>query len=163
MLIAQGDHMELYNKLKEMKIVLVDDDELIRDSLGLFLESEGCQLQAFATAEEGVGALAKQPYDIIIADYKLPGMDGLEFFKKIQGFSSPALKILITAYGSEEIFFEAKKAGVLAIIEKPFTSKMLEDSLATLLEKYDNRGRNDCAENVHSVFHKNISNSSGFA
>ena len=138
--------MELYNKLKEMKIVLVDDDELIRDSLGLFLESEGCQLQAFATAEEGVEAFAKQPYDLIIADYKLPGMDGLEFFKKIQGFSSHALKILITAYGSEEIFSEAKKVGVLEVIEKPFTSKILEDSLATLIEKGDNRGRNDCVE-----------------
>ncbi len=155
--------MELYNKLKEMKIVLVDDDELIRDSLGLFLESEGCQLQAFATAEEGVEAFKRMPYDIIIADYKLPGMDGLEFFKKIQGFSSHALKILITAYGSEEVFTEAKKAGVVEIIEKPFTSKILEDSLATLIEKGDNRGRNDCVENAHSVFHKNISNSSGFA
>jgi len=141
----------------------VDDDELIRDSLGLFLESEGCQLQAFATAEEGVEAFVRQPYDIIIADYKLPGMDGLAFFKKIQGFSSPAIKILITAYGSEEVFTEAKKAGVVEIIEKPFTSKILEDSLARLIENDDNHGRNDCVENVHSVFHKNISNSSGLA
>lgn len=127
--------MELYNKLKEMKIVVVDDDELIRDSLGLFLESEGCQLHTFATAEEGLEAFKRQPYDLIIADYKLPGMDGLEFFKKIQGFNSHALKILITAYGSEEVFSEAREIGVEDIIEKPFTSKTLEDSLATLIEK----------------------------
>jgi len=138
--------MELYNKLKEMKIVLVDDDELIRDSLGLFLESEGCQLQAFATAEEGLEAFKRQPYDLIIADYRLPGMDGLEFFRKIKGLSSYALKILITAYGSEEVFSEARDIGVEDIIEKPFTSKTLEDSLATLIEKDDNRGRNDCLE-----------------
>lgn len=146
--------MELYNKLKEMKLVLVDDDELIRDSLGLFLESEGCKLHAFATAEEGLEAFKRQPYDLIIADYKLPGMDGLEFFKKIQGVSSHALKILITAYGSEEVFSEAREIGVEDIIEKPFTSKTLEDSLATLIEKGDNRGRNHCVKNAHSVFIK---------
>ena len=83
--------MKLYNKLKAMKILLVDDDEWIRDSLSLFLESEGCQLQAFETAEEGMEAFTRQPYDLIIADYKLPGMDVLEFFKDERKIGNPFL------------------------------------------------------------------------
>jgi len=133
----KGGHMQLYNKLKEMKIVLVDDDELIRDSLSLFLESEGCQLQAFETAEEGVEALNRQPYDLIIADYKLPGMDGLKFFKKIEGFNAQALKILITAYGSDEVFSEARKIGIEDVIEKPFTTEDIEKSLTLLITKHE--------------------------
>jgi len=128
--------MDLFAKLRGMKILLIDDDEWIRDSLGLFFESEGCQLLALETAEEGLQAVSEQPYDIIMADYKLPGMDGLEFFKKIQGFNSPALKILITAYGREEFFPEARRIGIVDIIEKPFTTEEIEKSLTLLITKH---------------------------
>jgi len=127
--------MKLYNKLKEMKIVLVDDDELIRDSLSLFLESEGCQLQAFATAEEGVEAMKREDFDLIIADYRLPGMNGLMFFKEIQRLNSHAFKILVTAYGNEDVFSEARKIGVADIIEKPFTTHDIERSLTCLFSR----------------------------
>ena len=66
-----------------MKILLIDDDEWIRDSLSLFFESEGCCLNAFETAGEGLNALKKKPYHIVIADYRLPGMNGLDFLKRI--------------------------------------------------------------------------------
>ena len=46
--------------------------------------SEGCRLVAFETAEEGIDTLEESSYDIVIADYKLPGMDGLEFFRHLQ-------------------------------------------------------------------------------
>jgi DNA-binding response OmpR family regulator len=68
-----------------MKILLVDDDEWIRDSLGLFFEAEGCDMLAFETAEEGMEAVKKQAYDIVISDYKLPAMDGLEFLRRVKG------------------------------------------------------------------------------
>ena len=45
--------------------------------------SEGCRLVAFETAEEGIDTLEESSYDIVIADYKLPGMDGLEFFRHL--------------------------------------------------------------------------------
>jgi len=93
--------MELFSKLKEMKILLIDDDEWIRDSMRLFFEGEGCHLLALKTAEEGLEALKSKTYDIIIVDYRLPGMDGLKFPKLIQGSNPNAKKILITAYGGE--------------------------------------------------------------
>jgi DNA-binding NtrC family response regulator len=129
--------MELFSKLKKMKIMLIDDDEWIRDSLSLFLESEGCHLLALESAEEGVEVFKKQPYDIIIADYKLPGMDGLDFFRKIQGRNSHVIKILITAYGSDEVFAEAKRIGIEDIIEKPFTTENIEESLSRLITEHE--------------------------
>ena len=117
-----------------MKILLIDDDEWIRDSLSLFFEAEGCNLLAFETAEEGMEAVKKQAYDIVISDYKLPGMDGLEFLKRVKEKQSNAFEVLITAYASSEILKEAKMMGVQEVISKPFTSEDVETALARIVE-----------------------------
>jgi len=126
--------MELFNELRKMKILLIDDDEWIRDSLTLFLESEGCHLKALETAEEGLAALKDETYDIIITDYWLPGMDGLDFLSRIYNSNSNALKILITAHSSHSVIEKAKELGVHSLIAKPFSSASLEHVLEQLLE-----------------------------
>ena len=100
--------MNLFKKLKNRKILLIDDDEWIRDSMTLFFEGEECCLLAFETAEEGLNEINNCVFDIIIADYALPGINGLEFFKKIQKTCRNAIKILITAYGTDEVLLLAK-------------------------------------------------------
>lgn len=127
--------MDLFSKLRNKKILLVDDDEWIRDSLTLYFCSEGCQLLALETAEEGIELLKRENYDIIISDYKLPGMDGLTFSKKIQEIRPNSIRILITAYGSDEIVSEAMRIGIHDFIEKPFTAKTIEGSLSRLIER----------------------------
>ena len=126
--------MNLFTKLKEMKILLIDDDEWIRDSLSLFFEAEGCNVLTFETAEEGLEAVRKQAYDIVISDYKLPGMDGLEFLRRVKEKQPNAFEILITAYANCEIVKEAKMMGVKDIIPKPFTSEDVETSLTRIIE-----------------------------
>ena len=126
--------MDLFGKLRDKKILLIDDDEWIRDSLSLFFEGEGCHLIALETAEESMEALKRQNYDIIISDYSLPGMDGLEFFKQIKESHPDVLKILITAYGSKDVFLKARKIGIQEFIDKPFTSETIEKSLNRLIK-----------------------------
>ena len=128
--------MDLFSKLKKMKILLIDDDEWIRDSMSLFFEGEGCQLTTLETAEEGIKELKIHHYDIIIADYKLPGMDGLTFLERIHKFYPDALRILISAYGNEEVRNKAKSLGVQDFIEKPFSAKTIEESLSRLIDFY---------------------------
>lgn len=128
--------MDLFSKLKEMKILLIDDDEWIRDSLSLYFEGEGCHLLALETGEEGIEELKKQDYDIIMIDYKLPGMDGLAFLKRIQKTQQHAMKVLITSYRQEEIVSEAKNMGINGIIEKPFDTDIIEESLSQLIKKH---------------------------
>ena len=127
--------MSLPSELNRLKILLIDDDEWIRDSLSLFFGREGCRLIAFETAEEAIEALAEQTYDVIIADYMLPGMDGLEFFGLIKKSHPRAWKILITAYGSKEVFSESRRLGVGEVVEKPFTTNTLEECVARLEER----------------------------
>jgi CheY-like chemotaxis protein len=134
--------MDLFKKLRGKKIMLIDDDEWIRDSLSLFFESEGCELLALETAEEGVQVCEKQPYDIIIADYKLPGMSGLEFFERIKALGTPVGKILITAFGSEEVISKAGAIGIVNIIEKPLTTTTIVEILLQLITK--DKQKNPC-------------------
>jgi DNA-binding NtrC family response regulator len=126
--------MDIFNRIKTMKILLVDDDEWIRDSLSLFFEAEGCNLLAFETAEEGMQAIKQQAYDIVISDYKLPGMEGLEFLRRVKEKRPNAFEILISAYTNCEILKEAKEIGIEDIIPKPFTSEDVETSLARIIE-----------------------------
>jgi DNA-binding NtrC family response regulator len=131
--------MHLFNTLRKMKILLIDDDEWIRGSMQLFFEAEGCQLKALETAEEGLVALREDSYDIIIVDYKLPGQDGIEFLKQIRKAHSDAIKILITAYKSGAVVSEAKKLGIQGFIEKQFTSETILGSLSYLIKKHERR------------------------
>ena len=131
--------MELFKRLKEMKILLIDDDEWIRDSLNIFFENEGCHITALETAEEGMESLKRHNYDIIVTDYRLPGMDGLEFLKKIQNTQPHAMKALITAYRSEKVSSEAARIGIHDFIDKPFTTKTIEESLSRLIENSEQK------------------------
>lgn len=133
--------MDLFSELKQMKTLLIDDDEWIRGSLRLFFEGEGCHLTAFETAEEAMEALKGQVYEIVIADYRLPGMDGLEFFRQLQASHPHAMKILITAYGNVDVVSEAIRIGIQDIIEKPITSETIEASLSRLIEKRKGKNR----------------------
>lgn len=115
--------------------MLVDDDEWIRDSLSLFFEDERCYLSGVETAEEGMEELRRQHYDIIIADYGLPGMNGLEFLEQIKASHPDVLTVLVTAYGSKNLCLKAREIGVQGFIDKPFTLKAFEEALSCLMEE----------------------------
>lgn len=129
--------MNLFTKLRSMRLLLIDDDEWVRDSLRLFFESEGCQIVALETAEEGLNATMSHNFDLIIVDYRLPGMDGIEFIKHLPANQAGTLKVLITAYGSEDLFLKAKQSGVNEFIPKPFTTEIIEESLKRLIMPAD--------------------------
>ena len=131
--------MDIFSKIREMKILLIDDDEWIRDSLSVFFEAEGCHLLALETAEEGLAALKDQIFDLIMVDYKLPGLDGLEFLKRIHTTQPDALKVMISAYRTDKLISKAKRLKVQGFIEKPFTSETIMESLAYTIKMQDTK------------------------
>jgi len=96
-------------------------------------------VMALETAEEGLSAVEDQAFDLIIVDYKLPGLDGIEFLKRIRYTQPDAIKLLITAYRSENVISEAKKLKVQGFIEKPFTSETIMASLAYTIKIRDTK------------------------
>ena len=116
-----------------MKILLIEDDEWIRGSLILFFGGHGCHIRAVETGEEGLEAVGEEDFDLIIVDYRLPGIDGLEFLRRIHSSHPEVPKLLITAYGNEEVFAEAARMGARECIEKPLTAKTVESAVAKLM------------------------------
>lgn len=135
--------MELFAELRKKNILLVDDDEWVRDSLLIFFESRGCRLKAVETAEAGMTEISKQFYDIMIIDYQLPGMSGLEFLCRMQNRYPEIPAILISAYGNYEIYNQANAIGVNNIIEKPFNTGTLKASLERIVREEKGRLYND--------------------
>lgn len=135
--------MKLFAELKKRHILLVDDDEWVRDSLSIFFESRGCFLKTVETAEAGMAEVSRQLYDIMIIDYQLPGMSGLEFLKRIQNKYPDIPVILISAYGNHEIYHQASEIGIRNIIEKPFNTGMIKVSLARIVSEQKGRVYDD--------------------
>ena len=129
--------MNLLSKLKEMKMMLIDDDVWIRNSLDLYFKGEGVELLTLETAEEGLEVLKKISFDIMIVDYRLPGIDGLEFFKRIKTKHPDTIKILITAFKDQKVLSETTRVGIQGLIEKPFTVKTIEDLLSWVINNRD--------------------------
>ena len=126
--------MSPFEKLKKLKTLLIDDDELIRDSLSIAFKTKGCFLRAAENAEEGLKALKKDKFDIIISDLRLPGVNGLELLRSAIKFQPGILGVLITAYGDRDIASKASEIGVHDFIEKPFLVGTLVESLAGLIK-----------------------------
>lgn len=133
--------MDVFTRLRNMKTLLIDDDELICDSLGRVFRAKGCYFIAVETAEEGLRAVQNNPFDVIISDYRLTGLNGLEFFKYTSKSHPNTVNLLITAYGDKEIVSEALRVGVHDIIEKPFSPEAIIESLAPLLDKLTEKKR----------------------
>ena len=127
--------MNPFNELQNFKTLLVDDDEFIRDSLKIAFTTKGCPIRVAETAEDGLQAIKDEQFDIIISDFKLPGMNGLEFLKLATVTQPQAVNILITAYRDEYCFSEAIRIGVTEFIEKPFSVKALVALLALSLKR----------------------------
>jgi DNA-binding NtrC family response regulator len=101
-----------FSQLKKAKTLLVDDDELIRDSLRMVFAAKGCFIKVAKTAEQGLRALEKEKFDIIISDFSLPGIDGLRFLKFASVIQPEPVKLLITAYKDDHVLSEALRIGV---------------------------------------------------
>ncbi|GEM_PF-960306 len=125
--------------LKNQRVLLVDDDQSIRLSLSYFFRNKVGAFTALETAEQALDHLGTEIYDIVLCDYRLPGMDGLALFQELQRLDLPVLKVLITAHGDMELAISAIKTGIHDFIPKPFNAHTVEQSLINLLEKTPNR------------------------
>lgn len=121
--------------LADMKVLTIDDDQWIRNSLTYYFKKKALSFVALETAEQALELLGRESFDIIICDYKLPGMDGLAFFRQLKKRSPHAQTVLITAYGTDEVVAEATEIGITEFIQKPFTTKTIEECFARILSR----------------------------
>jgi len=117
------------------KIYMVDDDDAVRDSLTLLLESHGFDVASFASAAEFAAAYRPNGSACLILDQHLPGMSGLDFLASRQGASLRLPVILITGGSDQRIRDRATALGVAAFFEKPVTEGPLLAAITRALTK----------------------------
>ena len=109
--------------MKATRVLIVDDEPGIRDSLSGVLEDEGFSCHAIESGEKAIEELARQNYDVVLLDVWLPGMDGMETLARIQEipFSDRPQVIIISGHGTIETAVKATKLGAFDFLEKPLT------------------------------------------
>lgn len=103
----------------QFSILIVDDEEVIRNSISWYLRREGYQVEACASGEEGLRRVAEDPPDLLLLDVKLPSMGGFDVLKRAKESQEDLIVIMITAYGSIESAVQSMKAGAYDYISKP--------------------------------------------
>ncbi|MEJ2636578.1 MAG: sigma-54 dependent transcriptional regulator, partial [Calditrichia bacterium] len=101
------------------KILIVDDEKTIRETLSLILSEEGYTCNTAANGAEALERVREANFDLIITDLKMPEMGGLELMEKVRAFSSKISVIIITAYASLESAIQALRLGAYDYIIKP--------------------------------------------
>ncbi len=118
--------MALYQNLRTKTIALVEPDPWIRDSLSLLSQCALCRLVAFDNAADGIRAVESGPFDVIICDHGLPGVDAIAFLEHAGRCQPAATRILIAGYPVGTLEEAATRAGVHACLQKPFSLDALE-------------------------------------
>lgn len=115
-------------------VVIVDDDESIRGSLGGLMKVAGLPALTFASAEEFLTSGEEKRTGCLIADIRMPGMSGLELQAKLNEAHQRIPIIFITAHGDEKLRLQALRAGAVEFLTKPFDDEALLDSVRAALE-----------------------------
>jgi DNA-binding NtrC family response regulator len=104
------------------RIIIVDDDAAFRGILVDILRTEGYELLEAGTAEQALDSLASTSVDLVIADQRMPGLDGIELTRRIRSADRPPAVIVMTAYGTIPRAVEAVRAGATDYLTKPLES-----------------------------------------
>ena len=105
---------------EKLSILIVDDEESVRDSLYNWFIEDGYDVASAENAKEALSLLEEKNYDIILADIKMPGMDGLEMHRRIKSLNTEAIVIIMTAFASVDTAVQALKDGAYDYVTKPF-------------------------------------------
>ena len=132
----------------EPTVFVVDDDQVVRDSLCWLISSVNLPVVAFVSADEFLDAVAPDQVGCALIDVRMPGMSGLELQEALAACSSDLSVIIVTAHGDMQMAIRAMKAGAFDFIEKPYNDqemleliqKAMEQSVETIRNHEQRRG-----------------------
>ena len=127
---------------KKISILIVDDEESVRDSLYNWFIDDGYSVECAENAKMALSILESKDFDIILADIKMPGMDGMEMHRRIKALNKEPIFIIMTAFASVDTAVQALKDGAFDYITKPFDpddlSHLIRNATAQIVLKSEN-------------------------
>jgi two-component system response regulator HydG len=115
--------------------MVVDDEEAMRESLAAWLLQDGYQTSTASGGDVALALLEQQSFDLVLADIKMPGMDGMELLSRVRASHPETMVIMITAYGTISTAVEAMKSGAVDYLLKPFDPEELLLLIARLVKQ----------------------------
>ena len=119
--------------LLRKKILVVDDDPELLETLAEFLEEEGAEVSTAASGFEALRMSEASSFDVIVSDIQMPEMDGLELVRRLSKHHEDKPVILMTGFGGVDTLEEAMKRGAFDYLLKPFSMESLHASLTWAL------------------------------
>ena len=105
---------------KDVKVLVLDDEQVVCERLKDFLESKKFSVETFTDSQKAMDRIKEEPFDVVITDLKMAGYTGMDVLHFIRDERPTTQVILITAYGQIETFHEASMLGALEVVNKPF-------------------------------------------
>jgi two-component system response regulator FixJ len=123
--------------MTKARIYIVDDDGAVRDSLAALLDSFGYEAASFESAEAFLAICGSGMEGCLLADIRMPDMDGLELLDRVSRISHGLGVIIISGHGDVPLAVRAMKSGAIDFIEKPFTTKVVLAAVENALRQAD--------------------------
>ncbi|MBW1751533.1 MAG: sigma-54-dependent Fis family transcriptional regulator [Deltaproteobacteria bacterium] len=120
---------------KKMSIMVVDDEEIVRESFFHWFQKYGHMVETASSGFEALEKLEKYPFQVMFVDIKMPGMDGIELLEKVKQEYPDTIVIIITAYGSIESAVKAMRIGASDYLLKPFKPDQLSLVMERILQQ----------------------------
>lgn len=117
------------------RVLVVDDDEGVRDYLGAVLERRGYQVRSAATGEEAIAQALEAPPDLVTLDVILPGIDGLEALRRLKQALPSVPVIMLSGHAPARAGDEALRLGAESFLRKPFEPEELERAVKRALSR----------------------------
>ena len=140
---------------KKVSILVVDDEESVRDSLYNWFIDDGYAVETAENAKKALSMLEARDFDIILADIKMPGMDGMEMHRRIKTLNKEPIFIIMTAFASVETAVQALKDGAYDYVTKPFDpddlSHLIRNAASHVTLKAENKSLKDRITTLEDV------------
>ena len=137
------------------RILVIDDEVAIRDTMRMILEYEGFDCITAGSGAEGLTAAEREAPDLVFLDIKMPGMDGLETLSRLRGMNDALPVVIVSAHGTASSALEAGRLGAFRFIEKPLSKDYVLDAIREGLElgslKRENRQMRSAIESKHNL------------
>lgn len=141
---------------RKISLLIVDDEESVRDSLYNWFIEDGYDVDCAENAKKALSKLEEKNYDIILADIKMPGMDGMEMHRRIKSLNKDSVVIIMTAFASVETAVQALKDGAYDYITKPFDPDDLSHLIRNAASHINLKSENEALKNKITL--ENIEN-----
>src|SRR5919106_4450925 len=119
------------------RILVIDDEAAIRDSLKMILEYEDYEFVGASSGPDGVAAVQRERPDLVLLDIKMPGMDGMEVLRKLRSLDDTLPVVMISGHGTTATAVEAVKSGAVDFLDKPLSSERVIVTLHNALKQQE--------------------------